>query len=544
MSDEQLETAAGGAADSLAAEIARRRTFAIISHPDAGKTTLTEKFLLYAGQIDVAGAVHNRKAGRAVTSDWMALERERGISITSTALSFAYRGHLVNLLDTPGHKDFSEDTYRTLVAADSAVMVLDVANGVETQTRKLFRVCAARKIPVLTFVNKMDRLGKHPLDILAEIERELGVEPVPVNWPIGAGAAFQGVYDRASGRALLFRPTEGGSLQVPTRVVGLADLDREVGPDIAARCREELELLDGAGGQLDTGRFLNGEQTPVFFGSAASNYGIEPFLDAFLGLAPAPAARPSVTGPIPATRPEFAGIVFKIQANLNPKHRDRIAFVRVCAGVFTPEAEPVVTRTKERLRVKGSHRLFARDREEVQAAYPGDVIGLAFTRGVRLGDTLCEGPTVQFDGLPQFSPECFAVIQNPDPSRRKQMIEGLGQLADEGAIQLFTDPENDREPLLAAVGELQFDVVKYRLETEYGVKVTIAPLEFKVGAWVAGAADPAAVFQSVSGTRVVKDHRGRSVVLADDAHTIRYMQGREPGLDLRPFTEDLFAPAG
>ncbi len=526
----------------LTSEIARRRTFAIISHPDAGKTTLTEKFLLYAGQIEVAGAVRGRKTTRAVTSDWMQLERERGISITSTALSFNYRGHLVNLLDTPGHRDFSEDTYRTLAAADSAVMVIDAANGVEGQTRKLFRVCAARKIPILTFVNKMDRLGKSPLDLLAEIENDLKIEPIPMNWPLGLGDEFQGIYDRHGDRAMLFQPTEGGSLLVPTRAVTRDALANEVGSRIAERCMEELDLLDGASGLLDPDRFRTGEQTPVYFGSAATNYGIESFLDSFLRLAPAPGPRSATEGMVPADRTGFAGIVFKIQANLNPKHRDRVAFVRVCAGVFTPETEPIVARTGESLRVKGSHRLFAREREDIDSAFPGDVIGIAFTRGVRLGDTLCELPAVCFDALPQFTPECFATIRTPDSSRRKQLLEGLTQLADEGAIQLFTDPDNSREFMLAAVGELQFDVVRFRLEAEYGVKSTIEPLPYRSGSWVGAGAASLENVRLHNGMRAALDYRGVAVLLADDPFTLRYFQRTQPELKLKPFGEDMFAP--
>jgi len=531
-------------AAAVAAQVARRRTFAIISHPDAGKTTLTEKCLLYAGQIAEAGAVRGRKTKRAVTSDWMALERERGISISSTALSFEYRGHVLNLLDTPGHQDFSEDTYRTLAAADSAVMVLDSANGVEGQTRKLFRVCAARKIPILTFINKMDRLGKTPLDLLAEIQADLGIEPVPMNWPIGLGEQFTGIYDRASSRTLLFAPTDRGSLQVPTRMVALADLDAEIGPELAHRCQEDVELIDIAGGAFDHGRFLSGEQTPVFFGSAATNYGIEPFLDTFVGLAPPPGPRTGLAGPVPPDRPQFAGQVFKIQANLNPKHRDRVAFVRVCAGVFTPDMEPVVARTGERLRMKGSHRLFAQDREAIHQAYAGDVIGLTFTKGVRLGDTLYDGPQVEFTGLPQFSPECFATIRCTDNARRKQLTQGLQQLADEGAIQMFTDPDEPLEAILAAVGELQFEVVKFRLESEYGVDAEIAPLSHRAGGWVGGGRAALADYKPLYSTRLVFDHRGRPVILAQDAFTIRYLKGKEPGLQLRPFSDDLFAPAG
>jgi peptide chain release factor 3 len=528
----------------LAREIARRRTFAIISHPDAGKTTLTEKCLLYAGQIAEAGAVRGRKTQRAVTSDWMALERERGISITSTALTFEYRGHLLNLLDTPGHQDFSEDTYRTLAAADCAVMVLDAANGVEGQTRKLFRVCAARKIPILTFINKMDRLGKSPLELLSEIQADLGIEPVPMNWPIGLGEEFTGIHERTAGRTLLFSPTDRGSLQVPTRTVALADLDPQIGHDLARRTRDEVELIDIAGGTLDLDRFHRGEQTPVFFGCAANNYGIEPFLDAFVGLAPTPGPRAGVDGPVSPDREQFAGQVFKIQANLNPKHRDRVAFVRVCAGVFSPDFDPVVARTGDRLRMKGSHRLFAQDREEVHAAYPGDIIGLAFTKGLRLGDTLYDGPAVEFSGLPQFSPECFAAVRCSDNARRKQLTAGLQQLADEGAIQVFTDPDRPLEPILAAVGVLQFDVVKFRLESEYGVEVAIAPLNYRAGGWVGAGRAALTNRQPFHSTRIVFDHRDRPVVLAEDAFSIRYLKGKEPQLQIRPFSDDLFAPTG
>jgi len=530
--------------DDPTAEIARRRTFAIISHPDAGKTTLTEKLLLYAGQIDVAGAVRGRKTQRAVTSDWMEMERERGISVSATALSFEYRGFRLNLLDTPGHQDFSEDTYRSLAAADSAVMVLDVANGVETQTRKLFRVCAARGIPIVTLINKMDRLGKEPFDLLAEVEQELGIEPVPGNWPVGLGEEFTGVVDRFGDRVLLFAPTEDGSLQVPTRVIGLGGLAEEVGDRIAAACADGLELLSGAGAEWDRAKFLAGKQTPVFFASAANNYGIEPFLDAFVRLAPPPGARAAVGGLIPAERPAFAGQVFKIQANLNPKHRDRVAFVRVCAGRFTADIDPVVARTGVRLRVKGAHRLFARDREEIDSAFPGDVIGLAFTKGIRLGDTLYDGDRVEYDGLPRFSPECFAVARCPDLGRRKQMAEGLQQLADEGAIQVFVDPDNNREAILAAVGVLQFDVVKYRLESEYGVKADIETTGLTAGAWLGASDETLAATRLPPGTRLVKDHRAGWVLLAEDPFTLRFLRSREPALGVKPFADDLFAPAG
>ncbi|MCE9532264.1 MAG: peptide chain release factor 3 [Planctomycetes bacterium] len=529
-------------AQQMREEIARRRTFAIISHPDAGKTTLTEKLLLYAGQIEVAGAVRGRKTQRAVTSDWMALERDRGISVSSTALGFEYRGYRLGLLDTPGHQDFSEDTYRTLAAADCAVMVLDVANGVETQTRKLFKVCASRRIPILTLINKMDRLGKDPLDLLAEIERDLGIETAPINWPVGLGPDFQGVVERSSGRVRLFSPGEQGSVIVPSRWVSMSELPVATSEAIAARTAGDLELLDGAGEVFDMARFLAGRQTPVLFASAATNYGIEPFLDAFLTLAPPPGMRRTIQGEVSADSEQFSGQVFKIQANLNPKHRDRVAFVRVCSGRFTPDLEPVVTRSGERLRFKSAHTLFAREREAFEIAYPGDVIGLAFTKGLRLGDTVCVGPPIEYEALPQFSPECFAMARCPDNGRRKQMAEGLAQLADEGAIQLFIDPANSRESILAAVGVLQFDVVKYRLETEYGVKAEIAPMPFKAGAWI-GASEAIATSPNLSlGSRLVTDHRNRWVVLVEDEFSIRYLKRQYPQLKLQAFGDSLFAP--
>jgi peptide chain release factor 3 len=523
-------------------ELNRRRTFAIISHPDAGKTTLTEKFLLYAGCIDVAGSVRGRKTRRAVTSDFMALEQQRGISVSSTALCFEYGQNIINLLDTPGHQDFSEDTYRTLAAADSAVMVIDAAKGIELQTRKLFKVCAVRQIPILTFINKMDRPTQSPLDLLNEIEQVLGIVAVPRNWPIGTGAEFAGVLDRATQQALLFEPGEQGSLQVPTHRVPLADLEAHVDPALARACREELELLDGATPAYDQDAFLAGKMTPVFFGSAMTNFGLEPFLEAFLQLAPPPGPRRGQGGMLVPKEDHFAGIVFKIQANMNPMHRDRMAFMRVCSGIFTEETRCKVARTGQTLRIKGAHRVFARERETVTTAFPGDIIGLAITTGVRLGDTLHDGSTVVYEGLPQFSPECFAVLRCAEVSRRKQMATGLEQLADEGVIQVFTDPANVREPILAAVGELQFDVVRYRLESEYAAKGEIEPLPYGAAAWIKGSPDELSRFRPTFGSRLVTDHRGRAVVLTEDAWSIRYMQELNPSLVFRSFSEELFIP--
>lgn len=530
-------------ADTLRFEVDRRRTFAIISHPDAGKTTLTEKFLLYAGCIDVAGTVRGRKTQRAVSSDWMALERERGISITSTVLSFPYGEHLINLLDTPGHEDFSEDTYRTLAAADSAVMVIDAAKGIETQTKKLFKVCAYRKIPIITFVNKLDRPARSPIDLLDEITDVLGIESVPRNWPIGDGPSFRGVYDRDHGKALLFEPTDRGSLQVPTREIDLTTLASHVDPAVASRCQEELALLEGVLPEFDRDQYLRGQMTPVFFGSAMNNYGIEQFLKAFVHLAPAPGPRPSDQGDISPYSENFAGIIFKIQANLNPKHRDRIAYVRVCSGCFSEDLEPTVTRTGKPVRIKGSHKLFASEREEIHAAYPGDVIGLSFTTGLRLGDTLCEGNPIRFEGLPQFSPERFALVRCADTRRRKQMSEGLQQLADEGAIQLFVNPDNIREPILAAVGELQFDVVRFRMESEYNAEVELELLPYKAAAWVRGPADKVQQLKVPTRMRRVLDHKDRLAVLAEDAWYVQYARNNNPGVEFLQFSDDLFVPS-
>ena len=537
------ETAAETAkADPLAFEANRRRTFAIISHPDAGKTTLTEKFLLYAGCIDVAGTVRGRKTRKTVTSDFMELEQQRGISVSSTALSFAYKGYIINLLDTPGHQDFSEDTYRTLAAADCAVMVIDAAKGIEAQTRKLFKVCAVRQIPILTFINKMDRPSLNPLALLGEIEDVLGIVAIPVNWPIGNGPEFCGVYDRLQKEAVLFEPTDSGSLQVPIRRVNLEELEHHAEPSLAHRCQEDLELLDGAAAPFEQEAFLAGKMTPVFFGSAMNNFGMEAFLSAFLALAPPPGPRRSDNGLIPPDRSDFAGIVFKIQANMDPMHRGKVAFVRVCSGIFTKETRPKNARTGERVRIKGAHRVFAREREEVGAAFPGDIVGMAITGGLRLGDTVHEGKALNYEGLPQFSPECFAVIRCLDTSRRKQMADGLEQLADEGAIQVFEDPANVREPILAAVGVLQFDVVRSRLDVEYGVKAEIEPLRYKAAAWVKGERLDLDKFSLTNSSRLVEDHRRRIVVLAEDAWNVSYMAKLNPALIFRPFSEELFVP--
>jgi len=510
-------------------QVQRRRTFAIISHPDAGKTTLTEKLLLFGGCIEVAGAVRGRKTQRSATSDWMELEKQRGISVSSTVLTFEFEGNQVNLLDTPGHHDFSEDTYRTLMAADSAVMVIDLAKGVESQTEKLFQVCALRRIPVMTFVNKVDRPGQSPLEILSEIESKLGIDVVPFNWPIGTGHEFCGVAEIATGQAYLFEDRKGDT-RTPFRTVDLDTLDDPAVPSRAVeQAREEVALLREAGESFDMELFLGGKITPVFFGSALSNWGVEHFLRAFLRLCPPPTDRNSDVGPIPADRSEFSGFVFKIQANLDPRHRDRVAFVRVCSGRFERDMEVLHPRTGKKLRLPRAHRVFGQERETMDEAYPGDIIGLVNPGEFLLGDTICVGKPVQFEPLPQFSPEYFAMLRCRQTLKRKQFTRGLEQLLEEGAIQMFLDPKSTRrDPLLAAVGELQFDVVRYRLESEYNAETDVEWLPYKLARWVEGTPEQVAQLHVPYTSRLVQDQFGNAVVLYQTPWDAEYMRRENP----------------
>lgn len=498
----------------VARETARRRTFAIISHPDAGKTTLTEKLLLYGGCIEVAGAVRGRKTQKSATSDWMALEKQRGISVSSTVLTFEFEGCQVNLLDTPGHHDFSEDTYRTLVAADCAVMVIDLANGVESQTEKLFNVCRIRKIPVITFVNKVDRPGKETLAVLEDIESKLGIVPVPVNWPLGTGFDFRGVINLETEVADVFQDRDNLH-RLSYRPVPLNDVNEaEMPQGIVGQAREEVELVRMAGTTYDRERFLNGEISPVFFGSALTNYGVEQFLRGFLQLCPPPRSRNSDAGIIPTTRPEFAGFVFKIQANLDPKHRDRIAFVRVCSGKFRREMEVFHPRTGKKIRLRRAHKLFGQERETMDEAFPGDIIGLVNPGEFHLGDTICEGPPVNFESLPQFSPEFFATMICTDTGRRKQFERGLSQLMEEGAIQLFNAPNSvTKQNIMAAVGELQFDVVKFRLQSEYDTETEVRWLNYKVARWIVPKPGCKSEVQLLSSSRLVHDQYNQPAIL-------------------------------
>jgi peptide chain release factor 3 len=469
-------------------EIGRRRTFAIISHPDAGKTTLTEKLLLYGGAIHLAGSVKQRRGGKQTTSDWMELERQRGISISTSVLSFDYAGRRLNLLDTPGHNDFSEDTYRTLAAADTAVMLIDSVKGVEPQTIKLFQVCRLRGIPIVTFMNKLDRHGREPLELLDEVERILGIPCAPVNWPIGSGPTFQGVFDRWSSKLLAFERSQGGARPAPVAAASLHDerLREAIGAGAHAQLLDELALLEGAGHDFDREKFLAGQITPVFFGSAMTNFGVEPFLERFVELAPPPRARASSGGAIAPDDDRFSAFVFKIQANMDPRHRDRVAFARIASGRFVRDMEARHVRTGKPLTLSKPLAFLAQERTLVEEAFSGDIIGLWDPGVLRIGDTLCAGtPPVEFEGVPRFSPEHFVRVRLADPMKRKQLKKGLDQLSEEGAVQLFFDRRRlGREPVLGAVGVLQFEVTQYRLREEYGAAIEYDRLPFIHARWV------------------------------------------------------------
>jgi peptide chain release factor 3 len=517
--------------ESLPKEIERRRTFAIISHPDAGKTTLTEKLLLYGGAVRLAGSVTARRNQRRATSDWMELERQRGISITSTVLQFPYGGCTINLLDTPGHQDFSEDTYRTLTAADSVVMLIDSANGVEEQTRKLYHVSKLRRLPVFTFINKMDRPGRSPLDLLDEIEREFQIVAFPVMWPIGEGSEFRGVYDRLSRQVHLFARTAGGALPAPVEVADASDpkLAALIGGDLYERFVEESELLDGAGAAFDREAYIRGEMTPVFFGSALTNFGVEPFLNRMLEFAPAPGSRPTARGANIAPDDEtFTGFVFKIQANMDPQHRDRVAFLRVVSGRFERDMVVNNSRTNKKVRLSRPQKLFAADREITDEAYPGDIIGLTNPGAFAIGDTVTNGQPIAYEGIPQFSPENFAVVRPTVPTKRKQLLKGLDQLREEGAIQvMWARGLMSPDPILAAVGALQFDVVRFRLESEYNVETTLEPLPFSVARWIVGPPE-ALEGMTIFGAREVEDADGRRAILFESEWNARRAAEKYP----------------
>jgi peptide chain release factor 3 len=518
----------------LSDEVRRRRTFAIISHPDAGKTTLTEKLLLYGGAIHLAGSVKARRAARHATSDWMAMEQERGISVTSSVLQFEYLGKAVNLLDTPGHQDFSEDTYRTLMAADSAVMLLDNRKGVEEQTRKLFEVCRLRKTPVFTFVNKCDRPGESPLKLIDDVERELGMRCYPMMWPIVDGDRFVGVYDRVTRKVHLFERGEDHGQSRVDEFTGLLD-DAHIQEAIPERALdqllEDLELLDLAGGEFTVEEFLAGEVSPVFFGSALTNFGLEPFLRRFLDLAPSPTPRNSTEGEIDPLKPEFTGFVFKIQANMDPKHRDRIAFVRVCSGRFEAGMQVKHVRSGKPIRLAAPTQFMARERTLIDEAWPGDVIGIHDRGNLRIGDTLSADGDLEFAGIPRFSPEHFARIVIGDPMKRKQLDTGLQQLSEEGAAQVFyAESITGPAPIVGAVGKLQFDVLLHRLEHEYNVKARLEHMSFVAARWVVAPKSEVTRLAGGHGRMLVYDAKQAPLVLFDSEWTMRTTIDREKGI--------------
>ncbi len=469
-------------------EVQKRRTFGIISHPDAGKTTLTEKLLLFGGAIQNAGSIKARKTARHAKSDWMSVEKERGISVTSSVMRFEYRDYEINLLDTPGHQDFSEDTYRVLTAVDSALMVIDSIKGVESQTEKLMQVCRMRSTPVMSFINKLDREGKDPFGLLDDIEEKLGIQAVPLTWPIGRGKRFQGIYNLLNGEIRFFRP-EGGKSTLPKETIvlsGLTDprLDDLVGKPAADKLRQDIELVEGAGYPLDLQAYLEGVQTPVFFGSAVNNFGVQELLDIFVRHAPAPGLRPAQSREVSSEEPDFSGVVFKIQANMNPEHRDRIAFLRICSGQFQQGMKVKHHRLQKNMSLSNATTFMARDRKEADIAWPGDIIGIHNHGTLKIGDTLTTKEPLKFLGIPNFAPEFFRRVVLKDPFRAKQLGKGLFQLAEEGAIQIFR-PLNGSDYILGAVGALQFDVTAGRLASEYKVQASYEPVDIFAVRWIA-----------------------------------------------------------
>ncbi|NET46249.1 peptide chain release factor 3 [Okeania sp. SIO2B3] len=519
----------------LQTAVDKRRNFAIISHPDAGKTTLTEKLLLYGGAIHEAGAVKAKRAQRHATSDWMEMEQQRGISITSTVLQFEYQNCQINLLDTPGHQDFSEDTYRTLAAADNAVMLEDSAKGLEPQTRKLFEVCKMRKLPIFTFFNKMDRPGREPLELLDEIEKELGLKTYPVNWPIGMGDRFKGVFDRRKKEIHLFERSVHGSKAARNTVVNLGDprIEELLEQDLYYQLKEDIELLEELGSDLDLEEIHKGEMTPVFFGSAMTNFGVQLFLDAFLEYALKPGTHKSTVGEVSPTYPDFTGFVFKLQANMDPKHRDRVAFIRVCTGRFEKDMTVSHARTGKTVRLSRPQKLFAQDRDSIEIAYPGDIIGLNNPGVFAIGDTIYNGKKLEYEGIPCFSPEIFAYLRNPNPSKFKQFRKGVNELREEGAVQImYSADEAKRDPILAAVGQLQLEVVQFRMQNEYGVETNVEMLPFSVARWVNSGWDMLRQVGRLFNTVAVKDSWGRPVLLFKNEWNCQQVESEHPELNL------------
>ncbi|MCR5419446.1 MAG: peptide chain release factor 3 [Lachnospiraceae bacterium] len=522
-------------------EINKRRTFAIISHPDAGKTTLTEKFLLYGGAINLAGSVKGKATARHAVSDWMEIEKERGISVTSSVLQFEYDGFCINILDTPGHQDFSEDTYRTLMAADSAVMVIDAGKGVEAQTRKLFKVCAMRGIPIFTFINKMDRDANDTFELLDEIEKELGVATCPINWPIGSGKRFKGVYDRNKKAVITFSDTEKGTKEGHTDVLPMADEDKlrnYIGDEAMDLLNDEIELMDGASAEFDIDLVQSGKLSPVFFGSALTNFGVEMFLKYFLQMTTTPLARKADTGVISPTENDFSAFVFKIQANMNKAHRDRIAFMRICSGKFDAGMEVKHVQGNRVMRLSQPQQMMADSRHIVSEAYAGDIIGV-FDPGVfSIGDTICmPNSTFRYEGIPTFAPEHFARVRQIDTMKRKQFVKGINQIAQEGAIQIFQELGTGMEEIIVGVvGVLQFEVLKYRLENEYNVDIKLENLPYEYIRWIENKDEiDISKLTGTSDMKKIQDLKGNPLLLFVNSWSVGMVLERNEGLKLAEF---------
>ena len=522
-------------------EVAKRRTFAIISHPDAGKTTITEKLLLYGGAIQMAGMVKAKKSKKFATSDWMELEKKRGISVTSSVMKFPYEGFEINLIDTPGHQDFSEDTYRTLTAVDSALMLIDAASGVEAQTKKLFEVCHLQKAPIMGFINKMDREGRDPFDLIDEIEKTLNIQCYPMTWPIGMGESFCGVYDRSQKKLLVFDKNQDRSQQAALEQIELNDkrLDDELGEELAEQLRTEIELLEGAGEEFSTERYMKGELAPIFFGSAINNFGVQNLLDNLIQYAPAPLPRPAKSRVVEPDEAKFSAFIFKIQANMDPSHRDRVAFMRICSGEFERGMKAFHCRLGRELRLARPTQFMAQDRSLVDTAYAGDIVGIHDPGVFKIGDTISQGEALSYTGIPVFAPEHFVRVDLKDPLKSKQLGKALDQLSEEGAVQVFR-PVTSNAQYLGVVGVLQFDVVKFRIEHEYGVSIAFSTLPYGAARWVSGD-DQAKVdaFVVSQGQHVCKDQHDNPTILLSDEWRLKYLREKFPDLEFYATSEDI-----
>jgi len=523
---------------ALTQEIARRKTFAIISHPDAGKTTLTEKFLLFGGAIQTAGAVKSNKITKTAASDFMDIERQRGISVATSVMAFEYEDCLINLLDTPGHRDFAEDTYRTLTAVDSVILVIDCVKGVEAQTERLMEVCRMRDTPVIIFINKMDLEGRDGFDLLDELEQKFSIKVCPLSWPISQGHTFQGVYNLFDSTLRLFQSDKQRITEDLLRIEGLSDpaLDEMVGEDHAAELREDVEMVQGVYDPLDMDAYARGEVAPVFFGSAVNNFGVQEMLDSFIRIAPTPRPRTTTQREVEPTEEKFSGFIFKIHANIDPRHRDRIAFLRVCSGTFKRGTFYKHTRLNKKLKFSNPATFMASAKAVVDEAFPGDVVGLYDTGNFKIGDTLTEGEDLQFQGIPSFSPEIFKELQNNDPMKSKQLEKGIQQLTDEGVAQLFIMNPGNRK-VVGTVGELQFEVIQYRLEHEYGAKATFVPKRFHKACWLTGEEEKVAEFKRLKVSEMAVDKDGNDVYLAPSQFILDMESGNFPEITFHTTSE-------